>query len=65
MHELLKDLNCMRVFEPAGLQTIIEKYGFEVVDFEHLHNAFILRLVTEDHIAGLVYVKPKKRWYAY
>jgi hypothetical protein len=63
MHELLRDLNAMRVFEPAGLQAVIEKYGYEVTNFEHMHNAFILRLVNEDHTTGLIYIKPKQRWY--
>ena len=62
MHELLADLNTA-VFDPNIIQQIVLKYGYEVVNFHHEWNFFVLLVADEKNVAKLVYVKPKRKWY--
>jgi len=63
IHDLLQDLNAMKFFNSEAVQTVVEKYGYEVVDFFHEWNFFVLLVADEKNVAKLVYVKPKRKWY--
>jgi hypothetical protein len=65
IHDLLHDLNAMKFFNSEAVQTVVEKYGYEVVDFHHIYNAFVLVIAppNEERIYHLVFVKPTRRWY--
>lgn len=60
---LVDDLNSARGFSISLLNSVLEKYGAEIVDFYHTYPLFTATVSMNNSVYVLIYIKPKKRWY--